>query len=466
MLTFFFIYGALVHLGGLVLWVHMLASGKRTGSMLIWSFWLIILPTLGIPLYLLLGTDRIRRKRLERYNKRARAGKHVDQPQLTGDNAALLRYVGGIGNNALTFLDQPEILPDTEAYYPRLEEAIDGAEQYIHFQTYVWRPDDVGQRYLDALVRAAKRGVEVRLLVDELGSPEAKTEYFQPLVEAGAEFSWCLTVHPRRNRFFFNLRNHRKIQIVDSRIAFVGGMNIGREYEGRNKDVGPWHDMQMSVSGPVINELQLTFLDDWAFATGEQVEGDHLWCKAKTQDPIPAAVIRSGPDREEQPFLKSFIYLCNHAQKRLDLYTPYFAPDEAMLLAIGMAAERGVRVRMIIPTLNEHQYMVDLGRAFYENLMRSGVEFYELPDAVHHAKVYIADDDWVMIGSPNLDIRSIRLNFEVGLLFSHRSTVEALDKVYDGFYERSDRVALDEFRKRPFKERARQGFVRLFSPVL
>ncbi|MGE9292096.1 MAG: cardiolipin synthase, partial [Puniceicoccales bacterium] len=373
---------------------------------------------------------------------------------------------GGLSNNALTAIQDTKVLPDTENYYPALIEAIDKAERYVHFQTYVWRPDDVGERFLDALTRAAKRGVEVRLLVDELGSPEAKDEFFKPLIEAGGEFSWCLTVHPRRNRYFFNLRNHRKIQIIDSRIGFVGGMNIGKEYEGRNEDVGPWQDMHISVSGPVLNELQLTFVNDWNFATAKDLKAEDYFYNGTSTGSIPAAIVRSGPDNLDQVFMMSFIFFCNHAKKRLDLFTPYFAPDDPMLLAIAMAAQRGVRVRMMIPTLNEHQYMVDLGRAYYDFLMRAGVEIYELPDAVNHAKVYIADDEWGMIGSPNLDIRSIRLNFEVGLIFPDRGTVEDLDAYYDKLFERSEKVTHETVKQYTFWERAKLGFVRLFSPVL
>lgn len=453
----------LVHLAGLAFWAHLLASGKRTGSMLIWTFWLLFIPLAGIPLYLLLGTDRIRRNRLEMHSRYAMPERHV-QPQQNCPE--LLRHVSSLKNNAFTSIENPRILPDTDSYYPALIVAIDSAQHYIHFQTYVWRPDDVGRRFLDALVRAAKRGVEVRLLVDELGSPEAKDAFFAPLVKAGGQFSWCLTVHPRRNRYFFNLRNHRKIQLIDSRIGFVGGMNIGKEYEGRNEDVGPWSDMQLSVSGPVLNELQITFIDDWAFATGEKVEGDQYWASVKAEESVPGAVIRSGPDNIDQVFLMSFIYLCNHAKKRVDLFTPYFAPDDPMLLAICMAAERGVRVRMMIPTLNEHQYMIDLGRAFYDTLLRAGVEVYEYPESVIHAKVYLVDDEWVMIGSPNLDMRSIRLNFELALLFRHRPTVEALDAHYKGYFEGAQRVDPDAFAAQSAAERIRQGFVRLFAPFL
>lgn len=249
-------------------------------------------------------------------------------------------------------------------------------------------------------------------------------------------------------------------------MAYVGGMNIGKEYEGRNEDVGPWSDMQLSVTGPVLNELQLTFMQDWEFATGEAFEGEQYWHDKSNEEAIPVAVIRSGPDNLDQVFLMSFIYFCNHAQKRLDLYSPYFAPDDPMLLAIAMAAQRGVRVRLMIPTLNEHQYMVDLGRAYYDTLLRAGVEIYELPDRVNHAKVYRADDEWVMIGSHNLDIRSIRLNFEIGLMFPHRPTAEAVDNFYADYYQRSERITLEAFRERPLSERIRQGFVRLFSPFL
>ena len=458
----------IVHLAGVALFCNLLLSRKRTSAMLIWTVWLLLLPLLGIPLYLLLGTDRIRRKRLELQGNAAR--RREEAARQVRENGTelpeLLTITGRMEANSPGSMERPEIYPHAREYYDALIEDIRAAEHYIHFQTFVFREDEVGRRFLEDLVRAATRGVKVRLLVDELGSPETKEKFFQPLVEAGGQFSWCLTIHPRRNRYFFNLRNHRKIQLIDSRIAYVGGMNIGLEYEGRIEEIGPWEDMQLSVKGPVINELQYTFMDDWYFATRQPIEGDFYTREFQQPGPVPLTVIRTGPDSLEQSFLKSFIFFCTQARRRLDLFTPYFAPDEAMLLAIQMAAIRGVRVRLMIPTLNEHKYMVDIGRSFYENLLEAGVEIHELPDAVNHAKVFIADEDWVMLGSPNLDMRSIRLNFEVGLLFKDRETVENLDTHYRKLFNRARQVALDEFRNRPFKERLKQGWVRLFTPIL
>jgi len=468
MLWFFLSLIVIVHLSGVALFANLLLSRKRTSAMLLWTVWLLLLPVLGIPLYLLLGTDRIRRKRLHLHGEAARL--RAEASRQARDNGKdlpeLLTITSRLEANSLCSMGQPEIFPQARDYYDSLIEDIQAAEEYIHFQTFVFRQDEVGERFLEALVQAAGRGVNVRLLVDELGSPDTKEKFFRPLVEAGGEFSWCLTIHPRRNRYFFNLRNHRKIQIIDSRVAYVGGMNIGLEYEGRIEEIGPWEDMQLRVGGPVINELQYTFMDDWYFATQKSIEGDFYIGKFPDAGSIPVTVLRTGPDSLEQSFLKSFIYFCNKAERRLDLFTPYFAPDEAMLLAIQMTATRGVKVRLMIPTLNEHKYMVDIGRSFYEHLLEAGIEIHELPDAVNHAKVFIADDDWVMLGSPNLDMRSIRLNFEVGLLFKDRETTGNLDAHYRGLFERSSRVSLDEFRNRPFKEKLKQGWVRLFTPIL
>jgi len=455
-----------VHLAGLFLWVRMLTTRKSTRSMIIWSLWLILLPVLGVPLYALLGTDRIRRSRLKHHQ-----GGTANSPGFRFDDnetnvPMLLRHIGGIAENSLSAIDEIKIFPDGDQYYAALSTAIKEAKEYICFQVYLWRPDEVGKYFLQLLVEALQRGVTVKLLIDELATSDLDKDFFEPFIKEGGDFSWCLTVHPIRNRYFFNLRNHRKIQVIDGRVAFIGGMNIGCEYKGEDPEIGPWSDMQLLLRGPVLKDLLDIFYTDWAFAKGL----DH-WMMPPVYYPsegekIPAAVVRSGPDLPEHTFLKSFILFCNHSKKTLDLFTPYFAPNESMLTAICLAAQRGVRVRLLIPTQNEHQYMVDLGRAFYEILLEAGVQIFELPGCVHHAKICLADDDWVLAGSANLDVRSIQLNFELAVVFPDANTAQKMNDHFEELFEKSQRIELAEWRERSYKEKVRQGFVRLFAPVL
>lgn len=443
-----------------ILICHLLLSRKSQPSLILWSLWLLLNPALGIPLYLVLGTDTIQKRRFRKF-KTIRFGteKHPESEE----DFSLLEHLARVKRNRISEMSVPELLWGGIAYYKRLIDDIDQATEFIHIQVYVWRNDDEGREVMAAICRAARRGVTVRVIVDEMGSFYTKEDFFTSLKEAGGSFTWTSTVRTRFFRFFFNLRNHRKIILVDGRIAYVGGMNIGKEYAG--KAIGPWTDLQMRFTGPVLHLLQDSFAEDWQFATLENLE-DKRYYPAPLDGTFPAVVVSSGPDELDPSYLKSFNLICNSAKKSLDLFTPYFVPNENILITIQTATARGVRVRLMIPTLNEHMYMVDIGRAYYEPLLEAGVEIYELPEHVHHSKAFRVDEDWIFAGSHNLDVRSYKLNFELSLCFQCRETAEKMDKEFTELFETSNRIDLSTFKNRPLFTKVKQGFIRLFGPIL
>jgi cardiolipin synthase A/B len=461
-MNMFLILFILFHAAGLVLIGHVLLSRKSHASLILWTLWLLLFPMLGIPLYLLLGTEKIHKRKMDRFEQF-----QYDEavPPTDGRVPGILQDLHRVNDHRLTQMGVPELLWNGDAYYDALVRDIDAAQSYVHIQTYVWREDDSGIRLLDSLCAAVRRGVEVRILLDEMGSVKTARDFFDPLEEEGGRFRWYSTVQTRRSRFFFNLRNHRKINIIDGRIAYIGGMNIGEEYAGRV--IGPWQDLQMRFRGPVVKALENTFAGDWSFATRERLDDRTYYPDTpRPAGVFPVAVVQTGPDKADLSFLKVFSLLCREAGERLDVFTPYFVPNEHLLVTLQITAARGVRVRLLIPTLNEHMYMVDIGRASYEPLLDSGVEVYELPGMVHHAKTMRIDDDLVFVGSHNLDVRSCKLNFELSLCFRHLETAERMDEHFGKLFERAERIRLEAFSRRPLKTKLRQGFVRLFGPVL
>jgi cardiolipin synthase len=455
-----FLITAGIYVFSLILVCHLLLSRKPHTSLILWSLWLLLNPVLGIPLYLVLGTDTIHRRRFRDF-KTIRFGdeKHPESEK----SPSLLEHLARVKRNRISEMSAPELLWGGLAYYKRLIEDLDQAKSFIHLQVYVWRDDDEGREVMAAVCRAARRGVTVRVIVDEMGSFYTKKEFFTALKDAGASFAWTSTVRTRFLRFFFNLRNHRKIIIVDGLAGYVGGMNIGKEYAG--KAIGPWTDLQMRFTGPVLHLLQDSFAEDWQFATLETLE-DKSYYPDPSEPEFPVVVVSSGPDELDPSYLKSFNLICNSAQKTLDLFTPYFVPNENILITIQTATARGVRVRLLIPTLNEHMYMVDIGRAYYEPLLESGVEIYELPGRVHHSKVFRVDEDWIFAGSHNLDVRSYKLNFELSLCFQSWETAEKMDQEFAKLFEHANRMDQNTFKNRPLFTKIKQGFIRLFGPVL
>ncbi len=452
----------LFHAAGLALIGHVLLSNKSHASLILWTMWLLLFPILGIPLYLLLGTEKIHKKKMERFEQiHYDEAAQPDEEQLP----CILRDLHRVNGHHAARMSTPELLWDGDSYYESLLRDIDSAQTYVHIQTYVWRDDEAGIRLLESLCAAARRGVAVRIMLDEMGSVKTPRDFFDPLEEAGGRFEWYSTVQTRRSRFFFNLRNHRKINIIDGAIAYVGGMNIGEEYAGRG--IGPWQDLQMRFRGPVIANLENIFAGDWSFATRERLDDAKFYPDPSVPDEaFPAAVVQTGPDRQDRPFLKVFSLLCREATETMDVFTPYFVPNEHLLVMLQITAARGVKVRLLIPTLNEHMYMVDIGRASYEQLMDAGVEVYELPGMVHHAKVLRVDDELVFAGSHNLDTRSYKLNFELSLCFRHRETAQKMDAHFEKLFAKAERIDPEAFRRRPLSKKLQQGFVRLFGPVL
>jgi len=212
-------------------------------------------------------------------------------------------------------------------------------------------------------------------LVDELGSLTLKERYFQPLVAAGGEFSWCHTLSPLRSRYSFNLRNHRKLQVIDGKIAFVGGMNFGREYLGLDPVDGDWADVQLRVEGPVVDILQDVFAEDWFFGTSKDDVRDDAPAKA-THEGTGIQVLRGGPDEEDHPMLRVNMALIAQATKRLWIGTGYFVPGEIIQTALQVTAARGVDVRLLVSQKSEHPLLVKAGRSYYDALLRQGIRIY------------------------------------------------------------------------------------------
>lgn len=458
---------------------HLFLQKKRPVSTLAWLWAILLFPYVGAATYLVIGTDRMKRKRLRR-QKNFDALKAQDETgklpagrtseiveSLPIDDQRLLDELACVNEIPTSSADEIVILPDSETFYPALAAAIAEAKHHIHIEFYTWQPDDYGRRFLGELVKAARRGVEVRLLLDEIGCSAADTSFFDPLVKAGGKFSWFLTLNPLRNRFFLHLRNHRKVQVFDGRLAFVGGMNIGEEYAGKVPHLSPWHDMQVSVTGPVVSILQNSFADDWYFGTEEKLEDDKYFPDVDASPGGHAAqVIVGGPDSPRSPVLKSVVALINKGAKRVWITTGYFVPNDLMLTALQLAAARGADVRLLIAEKNDHPLLVAVGRSFYEELLEFGVRIFEYSKGMNHAKVLSIDQEWLSIGSANFDIRSMRLNFELNLVFHSEKHAAQIDPLLEKYFDDSDEVVLEEFGKRPRPQKWKEAAVRPLSPML
>ncbi|CAM2965335.1 cardiolipin synthase [Rariglobus hedericola] len=450
---------------------HLLFRKKHPSATLAWLWGILLFPFLGALLYLAIGTDRLKRKRLHRrasFTSSRPHRKNTDwaNPSLSPGDAALVSQIARLNQIPVTQVDDTRLLPDADKFYDALLIRIAEARHHIHIQFYIWRKDATGDIFIKALVAAAQRGVKVRVLLDEVGCFFVPASYFKPIVDSGGEFSWFLTISPRRQRYLLNLRNHRKLQVIDGAIAFVGGMNIGREYQGLDPSVGGWRDMQIELTGPAACVLQESFADDWYFATKRHIEDECYYPKSFQAGPFTTLVVAGGPDSIHSPVQKSLLAMLNHTQKRIWLTSGYFVPNSVTLTAMQLCAARGVDVRLLISGKSDHPILLHIGRSYYEELLESGVRLFEYNAAIHHCKAGVIDDDWLLVGSANLDNRSMHLNFELNVLIHMPERTAELAAILKKDYDSAVEIKLDKFRNRPLRQKWIEAIVRPFGPVL
>jgi cardiolipin synthase A/B len=458
---------------------HLLLLKKRPTATLAWLWAILFIPFIGAFAYFAIGTDRLKRRRLRRRNLfSSRTSRQLPPAGTTDAGSArllkdlprrdrqFLQLLSRINQLPLSSATDIRILRDSREFYPALEARIRAARHHIHIEFYIWHGDETGARFLQLLTEAARRGVIVRLLLDGVGSHNFRENLLTDYAAAGGHFSWFQSLDPKRNRFFLNLRNHRKLQIIDGAVGFVGGMNVGREYEGLDAELGHWRDVQVEVTGSITAELQEVFADDWFFATGEKICEPVFFPACAVPARHPVHIVLGGPDRRNEPISKSIVSLLNEASDRVWIATGYFVPDDVLLAALELAASRGVDVRLLISEKNDHPWLVTVGRSYYSQLLAAGVRIFEYSAGINHAKIAIADDYWAMVGSANLDYRSMRLNFELNLLFHSPEGNHELARILERDFALSLEIDRTVFARRPFRQRFTEAALRPLSPML
>lgn len=468
--SWFLLAGYAISLGSIP---HVLLAKKRPGSTLAWVWFILLVPYLGVLAYFAMGTDRLRRRRLRRAE--ARRPHLPERPSSAADallqvespsRQNLLRSLSTINEFPSTVACSARLLIDASNFYPALENAIRTARHHIHIEFYVWNNDRIGQHLLGLLIEACGRGVKVRVICDQMGCMKTRTSFFEPLVQAGGHFAWFYSGPYHRHLRFVNLRNHRKLQIFDGTVAFVGGMNIGDEHlAGANGGVS-WRDAQMEFRGEIVGQLQECFATDWFFATEEELGEAVYPSTCETAGACLAQVVAGGPDLPREPIAKSLVALCTAAEKRLWLATGYFCPDNLIVSALQICAARGVDVRLLVSEKNDHPYLVQIGRSFYADLLRFGVRVFEYSAGINHTKAVLFDDDWLMIGSANSDHRSMRLNFELNVLLRSAPAAAQLEEMLETDFAASSEMKLPDFTGLPLPRRLLEAALRPLAPML
>ncbi|KGX87719.1 cardiolipin synthase [Pontibacillus litoralis] len=453
-------------------------ENRHPSQTLTWLLVLAAVPYIGFFFYIMFGQNYRKRKMFAQKGElddqafqQIEGSRFIDQNQLKqmGDHQRLLFSLAQrLGNSPITFNTETKVLTDGDVKFTVLLDELKKATHHIHMEYYIVRHDEIGQEIKEILKEKARNGVEVRFLYDAVGSWQLSSTYKQEMIEAGVHI---VPFSPVRLPFLnnkINFRNHRKIVVVDGDVALVGGLNIGDEYLGRDAYFGYWRDTHLYVKGESVRSLQLIFLRDWYYMTGEALLMNEYFSPKLIEANNLGGVqmIASGPDNEWEVIKHVFFSMIVSAKKTIWIASPYFIPDDDIRTALKNAALSGVDVRLLVPSRPDKKIVFYASHSYFPELLEAGVKVYAYQKGFMHSKFIIVDNELASIGTSNMDMRSFHLNFEVNAFLYRTESTFTLVNDFLNDLQHSEEIMLEEFRKRPLYRRFFESTCRLLSPLL
>ncbi len=444
---------------GIVLIAQILLQKRSPSGTMAWLLIIFFLPWVGVPLYLFFGGRKMRRHVAKKGSINLESEHALDPSQACMIDRVIRTYdiPGAESGHAMT------LCATGEQRFEAMQTMLAEAEQSIFISTFVYHDDAVGQAILDTLVAKARAGVTVRLLMDGVGSLHTRARFFKPLAEAGGQFAYFMPVLHRPFRGRTNLRNHRKMTVVDNRIVMAGGANIGNEYMGPQSYEKRWKDLAFTLEGPAVKHWLNVFARDWEFAAKETIDDEELRTPGDRQCGSGVVqLVPSGPDVPSDALHDAILSMVYAAQKRLWAVTPYFVPDDALCQALILAARRGVDVRVLLPRRSNHWLPDSVRGNFLRQIQAAGglVMFYT--PRMLHSKVMLMDDEVAVLGSANMDVRSLLLNYETAMFVYSADEIAAAADYIDELAVQTQCGIGDASLPRALAE----SIIRLVSPLL
>lgn len=446
---------------------------RESTSAIAWILLVILVPFFGVLFFYLFGYQSVTRP-LQR--KKAHRAKYRSisplvppievesaEPRDDPGHEGLARLATALGatpplpGNRVTFYHSGP--PAFEALFADIR----AAQHHIHLEFFIFHEDELGNELLALLAEKSKAGVQVRLLTDGIGARPFRGKAIQ---QAGCQVAKFLPVSLLRQRLQVNLRNHRKIVVIDGKVGYTGGLNVGDEYVGKNQRFGFWRDTFLRIEGAAVEPLQRVFIEDWDFAARQTINDPSYFPKAEQPGDVLAQVIASGPDQDYKSIREMYLAAIMRARDRLWIMTPYYVPDQAIRDGLAMAALSGRDVRLLLPKIADHYMPHYAAQYYFDDLFATGVKIYWYTKGFMHSKVVIVDGRWASVGTANLDNRSLLLNFEINCLFHTRSAIAELERAFEHDLEDSIRLSRGSFAKRPLSVKLIENVCRLFAPVL
>ncbi|MCM3204469.1 cardiolipin synthase [Paenibacillus illinoisensis] len=448
-----------------------------------WLFILFCVPLVGFVVYYFVAQDYNKRKKVRKAGSRIfREIRETiwEQAHIVEDASQmpdhgfehqqrLFNLLTHLSESPITGCNHSKVLTNGEEAFSAMLHEMEKAKHHLHVEFYIFRDDVISTQFQEVMIRKAQEGVKVRFICDGLGSHKMSWSFIRELKEAGVEFHFFLppliaTIDRR-----VNYRNHRKIVVVDGKVGFVGGINVGDDYLGQYPNIGFWRDTHVQIEGDAVYFLQNTFLNDWKLASGEQISEPQLTelfpphiCSGEER----IQILASGPDQEWDAIQEMCFGAISVACNRIYITSPYFIPDPALYEALKTAAVSGVDVKIIIPYQSDSRLVHLASLSYVEELLRAGVEFYQYRKGFVHAKVMIVDELLATVGTANMDMRSFFCNFELTAVLFESSSMNRLIEDFERDLQECSKIDLEVFQGRSRGQKGAEILSRMLSPLL
>ncbi len=464
----------------LVVAVYTVLENRNPVKTISWVLVLILLPVIGFIFFIFFGQNFrkekiIARKGLRNHDALSRLahdqihrlseGEIFENPSME-EKRSLITLLLNNSNAVVTIGNNVDVLQNGKATFDSIIEALEMAKSFIHLEYYIFADDHIGGVIKEILKKKAAQGVEVRLIVDDVGSWELKKPFFKEMWAANIQAYSFLQVRFPNLTSKVNYRNHRKIIVIDGNIGFLGGINIADRYMNGSPEYGVWRDTHLMIKGDAVNTLQTVFLTDWFFVSQTEIHDRKYFPVKKPLGKKTVQIVASGPDSDWPAIMMGIFQAIASAKKCVYIATPYFMPSESVLLALKTAALGGVDVRIIIPEKSDAFVTLLSSHSFIREMLEAEVKFYFYQKGFVHSKVMIVDDVISVIGSANMDFRSFEQNFEVTAFIYDEETLRELKESFFDDLSHSREIILEEWNKRPVIQKSKESFARVVSPLL
>ncbi|MDL2301176.1 cardiolipin synthase [Lachnospiraceae bacterium OttesenSCG-928-D06] len=457
---------------------------ERRSPKSVWA-WLLLLyfiPILGFVIYLFAGTDVHKRKMFKTKEVEDQLSEAIRQQEyqmktkkLEESNNNISSYTDLVIYNlktsgaVLTDDNDVDIYIDGNEKFNALIEDMKNAKHFIHIQYYIIKNDVLFNRIKDVLIEKASEGVEVRILYDGMGGRTIRKKYWRELNAKGIITAEFFPASLRRLHLRINYRNHRKIVVIDNKVGYVGGFNIGKEYIGLDKKFGYWRDTHLRLMGSSVLSLELRFILDWNYAARENLFSDNKYFEQEpftSREHCEMQIISSGPDNASQQIRDNYLRMIHKAKKSIYIQTPYFIPDDSMLDALMIAVRSGIDVNIMIPCMPDHPFVYWATYSYIGDLAMAGAKCYTYDNGFLHSKGMIVDGKILCYGTANMDIRSFALNFEVNAVIYDKGKALEMENIFKEDLNKCSQITRDVYTRRKLLIRVKEQVCRLLSPLL